>query len=123
MSIKTGQSLVLSDRRGRQLASVRVERVDANTVFGRFTPGKDYAVVKELFRQWNACANEQLLTHVDHLDGEIAALDLRLTGPDGSEVKVIDLQPSEDLVTLRVESRVSLNGSAVDHTSESSVTF
>jgi hypothetical protein len=113
MWIKAGQTLTLVDRSRHELATVRVDRLEGNTLSGELTPGHDYSLVRELFHQWITSANDQLLTEVDRLDAEIVALGLRLVGPGGFEANVADFQPGEDMFTLRIETELSRNGTPV----------
>jgi hypothetical protein len=102
MSLQPKQALSLRDRQDRDLGHVVIEQLKDDLVFGRFSPGKDFPAVEQLFADYVECANEQLLSHVGELDARIAALVLRLCADeDASLPSIFDVQIGAGVITFR----------------------
>jgi hypothetical protein len=102
MSLQPSQQIWLSDRQGRDLGQIQIDRVQGDLVFGQFTPGSDYLQVQSLFTEYVEAANEQLLSLVGELDATIRKLGLRLRADNGCDLPGIDdVQIGEGIVTFR----------------------
>ena len=93
MSIRAGQTLILSDAQQRLLGQVVVESVDGPLLSGRFQASPAFAGLEPLFRTFEEVVDEQALAVVDRLDATIAALGLRVTRPNDA-----DGTPIEDVL-------------------------
>jgi hypothetical protein len=104
----------LVDAQERRLGQVTIDRREEQVVFGRWSPGPDFGQAASLFRQFEEAAESQALSVVEQIEQAIAALGLRLQGPNGSEsVEVRDVQIwSDGTVTFRPSdpARTSRNG-------------
>jgi hypothetical protein len=104
MTFQRGQTFSLRDARDRELGRVEIDRTEGNVVFGRFTPGPDYAQVAPLFAEYVEAANDQLLGVVGELARQIAALGLSLHAPNALPVPGIsDVQIGDGIITFRTE--------------------
>ena len=93
MKLYAEQRVYLIDAQQRQIGQITIERNEDNLLFGKFVPGSDFSAVKRLFQDFEEAANFQVLSVVDELDTEIAALGLHLRTPDGSQcIKIHDVQ-------------------------------
>jgi hypothetical protein len=93
------------------LGDVVIAHITGDRVSGRFVPGADFAMVQDLFREFEAAVNQQLFTQVDELGAAIDALGLQLSNLDGSQVlDVHDVQIMGDGFTCRIETRRPANG-------------
>jgi hypothetical protein len=114
MTLEPNQEVSLRDREGRDLGTVRVDRIQGDLVFGRFTPGAAYTDVEPLFAEYIAAANDQLLGIVGELDERIARLNLHLrSASPGAMPAIHDVQIGDGTITFRTRSVLkSPNGPA-----------
>lgn len=94
----------LLDAHQRQVGEMVIERSDQKLLFGKFVPGRAFADLKHLFRQFEEAVNFQALRKVEELDAAIGALGLYLRSPDGSqELAIRDVQIwSDGSITCRL---------------------
>jgi len=84
------------------LGRIVIDRIEADLVFGQFTPGPGFARVEPLFVDYDEVANEQLFSTVGALDDAIAALGLHLRAADRAGLPAIhDVQIGEGVITFR----------------------
>jgi hypothetical protein len=112
MPLQRQQTVSLCDRLGKTLGRVAIDRIEGDLVFGRFTPGPDYAGVERLFAEYVEAANDQLLSIVAELDAAIAALGLHLRPPEGAAIPdIYDVQIGSGLINFRIRAEI-LDGKA-----------
>jgi hypothetical protein len=95
------------------LGHVAVQRTDQGLVIGEFSPDDSFAVVEQLFRDYEEAVDQQALSIVDALDARIAGLGLHVVLPDGRRVKIDDVQIWCDGA---ISFRPSMQGGAVADT-------
>ena len=115
MQKTSAQAFLLRDGRGKDLGQITVEESRGGLVSGRFHPGPGFDRVEPLFLAFEEAVNCQALGAVDRRAADIAALDLRLVSPDGTEAAAIhDVQIWSDggfscrSVTVTPEERKAL---------------
>ena len=110
-------SFQLLDARQRQIGELVLERSEDKLLFGKFIPGRAFAEVQHLFREFEEAVNCRALRKVDELDATIDALGLHLQSPDGSQrLAIRDVQIwSDGGITCRLlgPALVEVNGSLV----------
>jgi hypothetical protein len=93
MQLHAGDKLLLLDAQQHDVGHILLEGSEGGLLHGKFTPGADFAAVKDLFRRFEAAVDSQALSVVDELDTAIAALGLRLESVDRSQsVPIHDVQ-------------------------------
>jgi len=93
MSRYVGYSVGLMDTEQRQLGQVRIDRQEADLLYGTFMPGTAFSSVEHLFHEFEAAVEVQALSVIETLDAAIAALGLHLQWPDTREpIAVQDVQ-------------------------------
>ena len=79
MTLTANQIVKLTDRAGRDIGRLAVERVDGDLLLGTFTPGADYSMVSEIFDGFAEAVDHGSLSVVDNFDKQIAALGIQVT--------------------------------------------
>jgi hypothetical protein len=104
MHLHAGDKLWLRDARQHSVGQIVLEGSEGGLLSGKFTPGADFAAVKDLFRRFEEAVEAQALSVVDELDTALAALGLHLSSVDGSQsISIHDVQIWNDgSVTCRL---------------------
>src|SRR5712692_2356539 len=111
MNLQCQQEVSLLDGQARVLGQVRIDRIQGDLVFGRFTAGPAYAEVEPLFTEYVEAANEQVLSIVGRLDEAIARLNLHLHSADAGALPAIyDVHIGAGSITFRVRTTVTQTG-------------
>jgi hypothetical protein len=84
MPLTPNQVVQLVDARQRLLGEVTIQGTEGDLVRGRFAPGPDYPVVRDLFREFEEAANQQLFGLLDGLEAPILGLGLHLRPLNGA---------------------------------------
>jgi hypothetical protein len=101
--LQVQQELSLFDGQGRELGQVRIERIQSDVVFGRFTPAAAFADVESLFAEYVEAAHEQALSVVGALDDAIARLHLHLRSAGAGALPAIhDVQIGDGRISFRI---------------------
>ena len=111
MLLLRNQTAYLSNPDGRELGKVRIDRIEGDLVLGAFTPGADFDAVRPVFVAFEEAVERQVLSEVDRLDREIAAIQLCVrNGTEGAEA-VRDVQIYRDGgVSFRLSAVAERNG-------------
>jgi hypothetical protein len=80
----------LIDAHQRWVGEIEIERIEDNLILGTFTPGPDFPAVAAIFQKFEDAVNAQVLSVLDELDAEIAALGLRLCSPNTTKCSNVD---------------------------------
>jgi hypothetical protein len=93
MPLDPQQIMSLTDLHGRNLGRVSLQRIEGHQVVGVFTPGDDFAAVRDVFAEFEVAVNEQMFSEADRLSREIDRLGLTLSCPDTQDrLSVRDVQ-------------------------------